>query len=65
MSNKREIVMHCPECHKLLAKQIYLDVGNYFVIKCYYCQKEVKVEADYRLGIHARRNEKNILDKKN
>ena len=45
------IVLHCPDCKKLLLRDAFLSVGDSFVIKCFHCGQPIQVRFDYRRGI--------------
>lgn len=41
----RGVVLHCPSCKKLLARNVFLRIGSYFSMKCFHCGKFVDISA--------------------
>lgn len=40
------IFLNCPYCKKMLLKNVYLRIGSYLTLKCFYCGEDVHILSD-------------------
>lgn len=40
------IFVNCPYCKKLMAKNVYLRIGSFLTLKCFYCGEAVEISSE-------------------